>query len=340
MVIDSRRTARRMTRLRVLIGCAVLLVAAAGVAAAPRAVASSGFVVTRDGTHIYYEIAGAGSPTVVVSGGFLVRDALEPLTRRHRVVFFDARNRGRSDHVSPDRISLEYQIEDVEDLREALGIERMVLLGWSGMGKEMAMYTLRHPERVDRLLQVAPVPPIKGDFMQRMMDARMARMDRAAAQRLDAEYEAGKWKDDPAGYCRAYRVIERGATFVDPANASAYPDTCRWPNEWPANLWPTFGALVPTIESADPTAALSSLDVPRLVIVGANDAIPREGFELWVKGYDDACLLVLPEAGHWVFVEAADAFFPAVEAFLGGVWPEGAAGRSCGDALTGRESSG
>lgn len=299
------------------------------VAQSPRSVASEGYALTRDGVHIYYEIVGAGSPTIVVSGGFLVRDALMPLAMRHRVVFFDARSRGRSDAVPLERVSMDHQIEDVEDLRRALGIERMVLLGWSGMGKEMAMYTLRHPERVERLIQVAPVPPVDRDFMQRMMDAREERIDREAARRLNAEFESGKWADDPEGFCRANQAIERFATFFNPANASAYPDACQWPNEWPANLWPMFGALLPSVQAADPTSDLESLDVPRLVIYGAEDAIPREGVELWVGEYPSVCMLVLPRAGHWVFVEAAEAFFPAVESFLAGSWPSGARGSAC-----------
>jgi hypothetical protein len=34
--------------------------------------------------------------------------------------------------------------------------------------------------------------------------------------------------------------------------------------------------------------------------------------------------LVIPEAGHLPFVEKPDLFFPAVDAFLKGNWPDGA----------------
>ncbi|MEE9141878.1 MAG: alpha/beta hydrolase, partial [Gammaproteobacteria bacterium] len=97
---------------------------------------SADYFIARDGTRIYYEIAGDGASIVVVSGGFLVREALDPLTQQAPVVFYDARGRGRSDSVNPDRVSLQHQVDDLEDLRIELGIDSMILLGWSGMGKE------------------------------------------------------------------------------------------------------------------------------------------------------------------------------------------------------------
>lgn len=323
------------------VGVAVALftcaLAARLAAATPRTVPSEGYVLTRDGVHIYYEIVGAGPQTIVVSGGMLVRQALAPLATGRRVVFYDARGRGRSDAVPAEQVSLDHQVNDVEDLRIALGLDEMVLLGWSGMGKEMAIYTLRHPDRVERLLQVAPVPPVEGDFMQRMVEKRMSRLDPAAVERLQAEVDAGEWAEDPEGFCRERAEVVRAATFADPANAVASPDLCDWPNEWPANIGPYFDALLPTINAADPREELADLEVPRLVIHGAEDAIPLENVRLWVDGYENACLLVLPGSGHWPFVEAADAFFPAVDAFLAGRWPDGARGEACdGESLADR----
>lgn len=288
-----------------------------------------GYITTRDGVKLYYEIAGKGSQTIVVSGGFLIREALDRLTEDHRIVFFDARGRGRSEAVTGDQVSLDHQVNDVEDLRQALGVEKIVLLGWSGMGKEMAVYAIRHPDRVERFIQAAPLPPWDGDFMQKMMERRMSRIDPEALSELREKREAGFWKDDPEGYCRAEDQVTRPSTFAHPENAVKQPDTCKYRNEWPVNLGPYFQTLLPTVEKVDLRELLPGLKIPRLVLYGAEDAIPLEGVQAWVEGLPNACLLVIPDSGHWPFVEGADLFFPAVEQFLKGKWPENAKGQAC-----------
>ncbi len=290
---------------------------------------SADYFIARDGTRIYYEIVGDGASIVVVSGGFLVREALDPLTQQAPVVFYDARGRGRSDSVNPDRVSLQHQVDDLEDLRIELGIDSMILLGWSGMGKELAYYTVQYPERVERLIQAAPVPPYSGDFIERMMDKRLSRVDEDALAELRKKREAGTWTDDPEGYCRAEAAVANVMTFADPANVSAYPDVCHLSNEWPENLGVLFEALLPSIEAIDLRPDLVDLDVPRLVIYGEEDAIPIDGVRAWVDGYNNVCLVVIPDAAHWPFVEGADQFFEAAAAFIDGHWPDDATGKAC-----------
>jgi proline iminopeptidase len=66
------------------------------------------------------------------------------------------------------------------------------------------------------------------------------------------------------------------------------------------------------------------LATPRLVIQGEKDFIPMNGSREWVAGNPNARLLVIPAVGHFPHVEAPETFFPAVETFLRGGWPEGA----------------
>lgn len=293
------------------------LVAGAAVAAAPPLVPREGYVATRDGTQIYYEIAGSGARTVVVSGGYMLREGLDPLTERARVLFYDARGRGRSDAADGARISLQHQVDDLSDLLEALGLERVVLLGYSGMGKELFAFAAQHPQRVERLLQVAPVPPYSGEFMEQIMNTRYARADAQALAELREKRNAGFWKNDPAAYCRAEAAVTNVMTFADAANAGAYPDVCVWPNEWPTTLVHYLNALLPSIEAYDAREDLHKAPSPRLVIYGVEDAIPAAARRAWVKG-TDACLVEIPGAAHWPFVEAPAEFFAAAYAFVSG----------------------
>lgn len=286
---------------------------------------TEGYVLTDDSVRLYYRSVGDGRGTVVVPMALYLEDLLAPLARSgRRLVFYDPRHRGRSSRGELARVSLDRQIEDLEQLRAALRIERMALIGWSGLGMEMAVYAIRHPHRVTRLVQVGAVPPAARIMREAGGDRRAQRTDREAVAALDRRFEAGEFAGDPAGFCRARRRLTEASNFADTTLAGRVPDPCRWENEWPVHLWPYFEALLASFGDWDWTDELAGLDLPRLVIHGREDGIPLAGARAWAAGFPSARLLVLSPAGHFPFVEQPATFFPAVERFLAGEWPPGA----------------
>ena len=281
-----------------------------------------GHVTTDDSVRLYYRMVGAGDETVVVPMALYLEDLLAPLARPgRRLVFYDPRHRGRSARGEMARVSLDRQIEDLEQLRAALRIERMALIGWSGLGMEMAVYAIRHPNRVTRLIQVGAVPPAARIMREAGGDRRAERTDREAIAALDRRFEAGDFANDPAGFCRARRRLTERSNVVDTTLAGRVPDPCQWENEWPVNLWPYFEALLGSFGDWDWTDEIAGLELPRLVIHGREDGIPLAGARAWAAGFPNARLLVLSPAGHFPFIERPDAFFPAVDRFLAGEWP-------------------
>jgi proline iminopeptidase len=293
---------------------------------------TEGYVTAQDGTRLFYKTIGDGAEQILVPVGLLLEDVLRPLANaERRLVFYDPRGRGRSDSPDTLRVSLDHQISDVEAIRSALGIERMALIGWSGLGMEMVVYAMRHPDRVTRIVQVAPVAPRNSPHNERAYAERASRIDEEALARLEDRKAAGEFADDPAGYCRARTELTRVASFAHPERASEVPDVCGYPNEWSENLEPLFRALLGSFGEYDWRDEIASLEVPRLVIHGSADAFPIEGSREWVQGHPSARLIVLEDAGHFPFVERPDAFFPAVDAFLDGEWPPEAQVLSSGE---------
>lgn len=285
---------------------------------------AGGFVTTDDGARLYYVESGAGPDVLVAPVAFYLEPhLLEPLSKTRRVVLYDPRNRGRSDRADLSTISLDRQIEDLEDLREGLGIESMALLGWSGLGMEMAVYALRYPHRVTRLIQMAAVPPA-ASIMRESGDARADREDRAALDALDGRADRGEFDETPEVYCRLRNALTDPTNFVDTELAALVPDTCVHENEWPVNLWPYFGALLPSFGDYDWRQDLHDLEIPRLVIHGREDGIPLAGARAWVAGYPEARLLEVSPAGHFPHIEQQEVVLAAINEFLDGAWPEGA----------------
>jgi proline iminopeptidase len=282
----------------------------------------TGFVTTDDGVRLYYRTIGEGPLDVVIPVALYLEDPLAPLAAPdRRLVFYDPRARGRSESGDRSRVTLDRQVADLDAVRAALDIDSMVIVGWSGLGMETAVYAMRHPERVIRLVQVAPVAARDEPHNTTAYAERARRLDRASLDSLEARHGRGEFAGDPAAYCRARAAATGAANFADASFASRVPDACAFPNEYPDSLRLLFQALLPSFAGYDWREAVAGLRFPRLVIHGAADAFPLEGSREWVPAGSNAGLLIIERAGHFPFLERPDLFFPAVNAFLRGEWP-------------------
>ena len=121
---------------------------------------ASGMLDVADGHRLYWEMCGApdGTPAVYLHGGpgsgcsHQARRNFDP--RSYRAVLFDQRGCGRSRPRAGDADAdlstntTAHLVEDIERLREHLGINRWVVVGGSWGVTLALVYAQRHPERV------------------------------------------------------------------------------------------------------------------------------------------------------------------------------------------------
>ena len=125
---------------------------------------SSGFLDAGDGNRIYYEQLGHpdGKPALHVHGGPGSGSVQRPTRawdpERYRLIRYDQRNCGRSTpHASDPAADMslnttQHLIDDMELLREYLGIERWLLNGASWGTTLILAYAEQHPERVSEVV--------------------------------------------------------------------------------------------------------------------------------------------------------------------------------------------
>jgi proline iminopeptidase len=123
-----------------------------------------GLLDVGDGNQIYWEICGNpdGKPTVMVHGGPgqgsapSMRRMFDP--QRYRAVLFDQRGCGRSTpHASDPATDMRHNttshlVDDLERLREHLGIDRWLVTGGSWGTTLALVYAQRHPNRVSQIV--------------------------------------------------------------------------------------------------------------------------------------------------------------------------------------------
>jgi proline iminopeptidase len=312
------------------------LLLAAPASAAPDA-AREGYVRADDGTRLFYRIEGSGPRTlVVVHGGpgfslESVRADLAPLAAHRRVIYYDQRGNGRSSLIDdPAALAVSRHIADLEAIRRHFGLERMVLLGNSWGGLLISAYAAAHPDRIERMILDAPAPPTL-DYMREMNDrvsARAAERMSAAEQRRFGEiFQTRAWLSapDPVAVCTDFGHLFFRVYAFDPAVTVLSRGTlCFGP---PAvvrrSLW-VNEAILRSLGEFDLRPAVRRVTAPVLVLHGTADVVPLAGSRDWAASYPNARLLVMQRSGHLMHLEEPDAFFAAVETFLGGGWPAGA----------------
>lgn len=288
----------------------------------------TGWIAGPDGVRLYYEKIGSGARTLIVPGRlFLARD-LAPLGERHTVILYDMRNRGRSSRVEDGRLlTIGKDVEDLEAVRRHFGVERFVPIGYSYLGLMVVLYALDHPDRVERLVQLGPVPREFGTEYPASLVHRDSApvVSPAAAARLDSLERSGWAADHPREFCEESRVT--AVRLVgDPAKAAKLPNLCDMPNEWPVNFRRHLEHHFADVQRLDlPRGALKRVRMPVLTVHGTWDRnAPYAAGREWALSLPDARLLTVERAAHQVVTDAPEVVLPAIEQFVGGRWPAGA----------------
>lgn len=109
---------------------------------------------TSDGVALAYTVAGKGVPCLFVHGGpgsgseVVERLAGEVLQGHFRMVWLDQRGSGRSAGDPNKNYALERVIQDMEELRASLKIDKWVLMPHSFGGIIATAYARKYPDRV------------------------------------------------------------------------------------------------------------------------------------------------------------------------------------------------
>ncbi len=142
---------------------------------------------------------GATAPLVIIHGGpgghvynfeRTIGPQLEAFTT---VIYYEQRGCGRSDQpLDPYTYSIEMLVSDLDELRQALGLDRINLLGFSFGGELALEYALAHPEHVERLIVQSP-------SLGRRVGAAGLYDEHTAAVQLVRLSNGGAWRSGAGG---------------------------------------------------------------------------------------------------------------------------------------------
>ncbi|MFF5484443.1 alpha/beta fold hydrolase [Streptomyces virginiae] len=269
-----------------------------------------------DGTRLAYRVHGSGDPLVCLPGGpadSAYLGDLGGLSAHRRLIALDLRGTGRS-AVPEDTSSYRCDrlVEDVEALREHLGLARIDLLAHSGGANLAARYVARYPDRVRRLALITPGTRAVGVEITGESRRELARLrkDEPWFPEAFAALRAITEGAGTAGDREAISPFFHGR-WDDAArrhHAAARPD-----NTEAVTLFAADGAFDPQATRA----ALATWRNPALLLAGEFDVnSPPRAVAAFAELIPGATLVVQPGAGHHPWLDDADRFVATTAAFL------------------------
>lgn len=286
---------------------------------------AKGYVDTAPGVSIYYERYGNGPNFVLIPGRFLMPEFAALARPDRSLIQYDMRNRGQSRRVEDTaQITIMGDVADVEALRRHFGAEKISLVGFSYLGLMVPLYATLHPNRVERLVQVGPVPR---KFGTAYPADQQAGNDTLSKQAVAAWEEWQKVREpgsaDPQVRCAAFAKFIRNMIVVDPANAAKVADTCVYENESVANAERHLSVHFADLQKRDfAREPFAKLEQPVLTLHGTFDRNAPYGSGLeWATTFRNGRLITVENGAHQLWADDPAALAD-IDKFLAGAWPE------------------
>jgi pimeloyl-ACP methyl ester carboxylesterase len=246
--------------------------------------------INRNGVNIYYEVHGDGPPLLLTHGysstSAMWQGQIDALSSRYKLLLWDMRGHGQSDYPEdPAAYSEALTVGDMAALLDEVGANSAIVGGLSLGGYMSLAFYRAYPERTEALLIIDTGPGFKKDEAREAWNKRaLDTADRFQREGLGVLASASRERStvshrDATGLARAARgmLTQRDARVIE---------------------------LLPGIE------------VPSLIVVGADDAPFLAASDYMAAKIPGAKKVVIPSAGHAVNIDQPQAFIDAVLPFL------------------------
>jgi L-proline amide hydrolase len=257
----------------------------------------------------WYEIVGEGEepgrlPLLCLHGGpGSTHDGLEPLrslaAQGRRVVLYDQLGSGDSDRPDdPSLWTVETFLDQLRTVREALGLERLLLFGSSWGGMLALEHALSRPEGLVALaLNSTPTSaPRWAEETRRLASELPPGLDEKEAEK---EY----WR--------------RHVCRLDPEPEALQRTRAKFGKQVYETMWgPNEFTVTGTLKDWDVTDRLSEVDLPVLITSGRHDECTPKLVEVLHRGLAGSEWVIFEESAHMPHFEETERFLGVVGAFL------------------------
>ena len=290
---------------------------------------------------LHFDAYGDGKPVLVVHGGPGIPyahawEALESLTDRFKFYYYH--QRGCGDSTRPfDRfetgnfyanmteleqtLGLGAQIADIERIRRILNQEKITIIGHSFGGFIASMYAAEFPNRVKKLILVAPAGVLTPPDEERNL-FELARAELPPERHKEYDAILADYSDFGSIFSKSDDALvtlhQRTGKFLLPA--MGYEPT-KFTTGPKCGGWAVFAMYFSNGGAQDYRPAVATVESPTLILQGVDDDISLAGSKTYDIAIPNSQFVTLScgtegHAGHFVFDDCPEEFAAAVQDFL------------------------
>jgi esterase len=251
--------------------------------------------------NLHFEAVGAGPPFIILHGLLGSADNWRSMSRRlgahYRVFAVDLRNHGRSPHS--EIFDYDVMVADLWEFMEKQALRRIILLGHSMGGKVAMQFAIEYPTEVDRLVVVDTAPKSYEPAQRYILEA-LGSLDLTRYKSF-ADADAALAENISDNSLRQFLL----KNLARDENGRLH---------WKIHL----AAIDRNYDKLGRgIASERTFDKPTLFIRGRrSNYIEDDDAPLIRQIFPQAEIATVPEAGHWVHVDAPEEFFQTVLNFL------------------------
>lgn len=276
------------------------------------------FMLCDDGK-IFYRAIGKGDPIFMIHGGpgfdhsyFL--PSMDVLAANHLVVYYDQRGTGRSScEINCESINMDKFVQDLEDLRKHLKLDKITLVGHSWGALLSLEYALQFPEHVKSLVLMNAMPA-SSYGLERYYENLGERLRPISDQLVQIELSDNFKNRSPEAITKYFQLIFPKYFYDQHKMLLLNTNLC---NATATNFF-RIGELIDNdyLCEYDLLERLKTLKIPALVVHGDYDPVPKKYAEQLHNHIKNSEYLLIGSSGHFPFIEQPLLLFKAIKEFL------------------------
>jgi len=275
-------------------------------------------LIESSGSKLYYRVYGKGTPLLIINGGpgmnsdGFVALAME-LSKHHQTIIYDQRGTGKSflQPVNSSTITMDLMIQDMENLRKYLHIDKWIILGHSFGGMLGSYYATIHPLQIQSLILSSSGGINIGllDYVGKNINARLT----TAEQQAVAEWTKKISEGDTSYASRLKRGMALAPAYVyNRENVPVIAERLTQGNSAINNLvWDDLRKI-----KFDCAEKLSAALFPVLIVQGKQDIVSAETAQQSHAAFKNSTLIFIDRCVHYGWLDNREKYFEAVNRFL------------------------
>ncbi len=280
-----------------------------------------GQMIEVTGGRIWAEVVGGGpgTPLLLLHGGPGVPsyylDSLRALASDRPVILYDQLGCGRSDRPADASLyQAERFVEEVGQVRAALGLDRIHLLGQSWGGMLATMYALTAPPGLASLILASPAI----DTGRWVADCNTLKATLpAAVQHVIEDHEASGYTGCPEYAAANLEWWRQHVCRIQPFPEEVEQALANIGSECYETMWgPSEFTCTGNLRDVALSPRLPELTLPVLFTCGRHDEATPESTAHFASLVPGAQLAVFEDSSHMAHLEEASAYLNRISAFL------------------------